>query len=52
MNRIQRHLISIGLVVVLALFGTYGVSAAAATGSTGAHSVTSSVPRPMPDPHP
>jgi len=51
MNRIRRHLISVGIVVSLALLGTCGMSPAAATESSGAHSVTS-VPHPMPDPHP
>jgi len=51
MKRMRRHLLSIGLVVLLALIGTCGLSPAAATESPGAHSVTSE-PHPMPDPHP
>jgi len=51
MSPIKRHLISIGLVVSLTLFGACWMSAAAATDPSGARSVTSA-PHPVPDPHP
>ena len=47
--RIRRHLI--GLVVILVLLAVCWASADAATQSSEAHLVTS-VPHPMPDPHP
>ena len=51
MSRVKRHLISLGLMAALGLLSAAWVAGAAAIDANGTRVLTS-VPHPVPDPHP